>query len=92
MCLLLKKHFLFLSILKTVQVLLNIFVETVKHCFQDYLIKGKFKRTAFISNRSLSKHFETNVFIVTFDQLNASFQNKSINLLGKKNVLTPANF
>ncbi len=44
---LIMKHFILLSKLKTV-VLLKIFVETVIHFFQDSVMNTKFKRTAFI--------------------------------------------
>ncbi len=51
--------------LKTV-VLPNIFVETVIHyIFQDSQMNRKFKRTAFIWNRNLLKHF-TNTFCTVF--------------------------
>ncbi len=54
--------------------MLNIFVETDKFV-QVSLINRKSSRTAFIRNGI--------VFTVTFDQFNASLQNKSIILLKK---------
>ncbi len=42
----------------------------------------KFKRTVFICNRNLCNII--NVFKVTYDQLNASFLNKSINFTEPK--------
>ncbi len=75
--LLLKKHFWLLSMLKTV-VLLNIFVEIVIHfIFQDSLMNRKFKRTVFFEIEIVCNI--VNVFTITFNQLNASLLNKSIN-------------
>ncbi len=48
--LVLKKHFLLLSVLKTV-LLLKESVKTAVQFFRDSLMNRKFKRTAFIWNR-----------------------------------------
>ncbi len=81
--LLLKKHFLLLSILKTV-VLLNIFVKTVIF-FKDSLINRNIKIIAGI--------LFMQVFIITFDQFNASMLDKSINFFPKrKKILMTSNF
>ncbi len=63
--------------------LLNIFVETVIHSFQDYLkISSK--------EQHLFKTFSNiiQVFTVSFYQFNASILNKSINFL-KTNIIDP---
>jgi len=48
--LVLKKHF---WMLKTEFVLLNVFVETVKHFFQDSLMNSKFKSFHFLNGNLL---------------------------------------
>ncbi len=71
--LVLKKHFLLISILKTV-LLPNIFVETVKPLNQDSLINRKIKRTAFLK-------IEICIFFtVIFDQFNLMINYKRFEL------------
>ncbi len=49
--------------------------------FQDFLINRKFKRTAFIWNRSLLYYYKSLYKSVTFGQFKASLLNKIINFL-----------
>ncbi len=49
--------------------------------FQDFLINRKFKRTAFIWNRSLLYYYKSLYKSVTFGQFKASLLNKMINFL-----------
>ncbi len=67
-----QETFLLLSMLKTV-VLLHIFMETVILVFKDSFINRMLKSTAFICFCNI-----INVCTDTFDQFNASLQNKSI--------------
>ncbi len=73
-------------------VLLNIFVETVIHFFQDTLMKIKFKRTAFIWNIFFLYYYKC--FTYTFDHFNM-WINKIIQLFlsfnnnKKKNLTDP---
>lgn len=60
-------------------------VETI---FQDS-INRKFKGAEFILNRNNYNrlHFNPYIFTITFDKLNASLRNKSLNFLKKKSRL-----
>lgn len=73
--------YLYIQIIFLIEV--NIFVETVIHYFHHSLMKGKLYLKQIFFNI-------TNVFTITFDQFNASFLNKSINLF--QNILLTVNF
>ncbi len=51
--------FIYLWSMLKIVVLLNIFVETLKYAFQDYLMNKKLKRTSFIWKRNLLLYWQS---------------------------------